>query len=297
MVFPSLPTYLDPPNWNQQQGQPPGSSGGNPAAPRPASTAERARLAKIPPPEPALSCPRCNSTNTKFCYFNNYSLSQPRHFCKTCRRYWTRGGTLRNVPVGGGCRRNKRTKSNKSSTAATERQVGASSTATSSGVCGTITSTMPMPSHQFPFLPSLHPMPEFGTCVQPGPGYAAGGGGSGLEQWRMQQIQQFPILGTLDPPPPSLPTIATQDMYQLGLVSSSNSGMDGGGYQDQLPLKMDHQDSLQRLSNFPRQFNLGVHGRIDQLWGAGSTAGSGVGGGGWAADLAGLDSSSTGNLL
>ncbi|KAG9156496.1 hypothetical protein Leryth_027610 [Lithospermum erythrorhizon] len=37
--------------------------------------------------------------NTKFCYYNNYSLSQPRHFCKTCRRYWTRGGALRNVPI------------------------------------------------------------------------------------------------------------------------------------------------------------------------------------------------------
>ncbi|PKA58116.1 Dof zinc finger protein DOF1.4 [Apostasia shenzhenica] len=57
---------------------------------------------------PALKCPRCDSTNTKFCYYNNYSLSQPRHFCKACKRYWTRGGTLRNVPVGGGCRKNKR---------------------------------------------------------------------------------------------------------------------------------------------------------------------------------------------
>lgn len=58
----------------------------------------------------ALKCPRCDSSNTKFCYFNNYSLSQPRHFCKACKRYWTRGGTLRNVPVGGGCRKNKRVK-------------------------------------------------------------------------------------------------------------------------------------------------------------------------------------------
>ncbi|KZV51958.1 hypothetical protein F511_08568 [Dorcoceras hygrometricum] len=55
-----------------------------------------------------LNCPRCDSSNTKFCYYNNYSLSQPRHFCKACKRYWTRGGTLRNVPVGGGCRKNKR---------------------------------------------------------------------------------------------------------------------------------------------------------------------------------------------
>lgn len=63
-----------------------------------------------PQPEKALKCPRCESTNTKFCYYNNYSLSQPRYFCKTCRRYWTKGGTLRNVPVGGSCRKNKKVK-------------------------------------------------------------------------------------------------------------------------------------------------------------------------------------------
>ncbi|XP_071714662.1 dof zinc finger protein DOF1.4-like [Rutidosis leptorrhynchoides] len=62
------------------------------------------------PSHDALKCPRCDSSNTKFCYYNNYSLSQPRHFCKACKRYWTRGGTLRNVPVGGGCRKNKRVK-------------------------------------------------------------------------------------------------------------------------------------------------------------------------------------------
>ncbi|KAF0891138.1 hypothetical protein E2562_005207 [Oryza meyeriana var. granulata] len=52
-----------------------------------------------------LECPRCRSTNTKFCYYNNYSTSQPRHFCRACRRYWTHGGTLRDVPVGGASRR------------------------------------------------------------------------------------------------------------------------------------------------------------------------------------------------
>ncbi|CAN6484818.1 unnamed protein product [Victoria cruziana] len=66
-----------------------------------------------PQKEQALHCPRCNSTNTKFCYYNNYSLSQPRYFCKTCRRYWTEGGSLRNVPVGGGSRKNKRSISKK----------------------------------------------------------------------------------------------------------------------------------------------------------------------------------------
>ncbi|KAK2968938.1 hypothetical protein RJ640_003625 [Escallonia rubra] len=57
------------------------------------------------------ACPRCGSSNTKFCYYNNYSLTQPRFFCKGCRRYWTRGGSLRNVPVGGGCRRSRRGRS------------------------------------------------------------------------------------------------------------------------------------------------------------------------------------------
>ncbi|XP_028081333.1 dof zinc finger protein 1-like isoform X1 [Camellia sinensis] len=70
---------------------------------RPAITERRPR----PHIEQALNCPRCNSTNTKFCYYNNYSLTQPRYFCKTCRRYWTEGGSLRNVPVGGGSRKNK----------------------------------------------------------------------------------------------------------------------------------------------------------------------------------------------
>ncbi|XP_074308562.1 dof zinc finger protein DOF5.7-like [Silene latifolia] len=70
---------------------------------------------KPPQDQPPLKCPRCDSPNTKFCYYNNYSLTQPRHFCKTCRRYWTRGGALRNVPIGGGCRKtNKRIKTSTS---------------------------------------------------------------------------------------------------------------------------------------------------------------------------------------
>ncbi|URD82810.1 Zinc finger protein [Musa troglodytarum] len=106
MVFPSVPVFLDPPNWNQahQQGNggrgggeasqlPPGLAaprpdGGMAGLMRPGSMADRARLAKMPQPEPGLKCPRCDSTNTKFCYFNNYSLSQPRHFCKTWGTSW-----------------------------------------------------------------------------------------------------------------------------------------------------------------------------------------------------------------
>ncbi|XP_071728534.1 dof zinc finger protein DOF5.8-like [Rutidosis leptorrhynchoides] len=54
-----------------------------------------------------LNCPRCNSSNTKFCYYNNYNLSQPRYYCRNCRRYWTKGGTLRKVPVGGAIRKKR----------------------------------------------------------------------------------------------------------------------------------------------------------------------------------------------
>ncbi|KAG2318487.1 hypothetical protein Bca4012_055310 [Brassica carinata] len=60
-----------------------------------------------PPPR---VCPRCNSTNTKFCYYNNYRVSQPRYKCKDCLRHWTHGGALRNKPIGGSGRKNKCTR-------------------------------------------------------------------------------------------------------------------------------------------------------------------------------------------
>lgn len=289
MVFPSVPAYLDPPNWNnqQQQGQRPRASAGGDAplppvgpaaaataaapdvsrglpssssgasavvaAPaRPNSMAERARLARMPQPEPALKCPRCESTNTKFCYYNNYSLSQPRHFCKACRRYWTRGGSLRNVPVGGGCRRNKR--SSKSSSGAgsswssklssSARHLGGPSS-TPSGTPGATGAIIPpalgsFPQH-LPFLGSMRPPgPNLGLTFSAGllplgmqhmdtvgqfP-VASGGGttiGASLEQWRVQQHQQhqqphqqFPFLtggGMLELPQPPM-------YHQLGLEAN-----------------------------------------------------------------------------
>ncbi|PKA47097.1 Cyclic dof factor 2 [Apostasia shenzhenica] len=63
-------------------------------------------------PDKILPCPRCNSTDTKFCYFNNYNVNQPRHFCKNCQRYWTAGGSMRNVPVGAGRRKSKSSAAN-----------------------------------------------------------------------------------------------------------------------------------------------------------------------------------------
>lgn len=58
-------------------------------------------------PDKILPCPRCKSMNTKFCYFNNHNINQPRHYCKNCQRYWTSGGSMRNVPVGSGKRKSK----------------------------------------------------------------------------------------------------------------------------------------------------------------------------------------------
>ncbi|KAG8365482.1 hypothetical protein BUALT_Bualt18G0109300 [Buddleja alternifolia] len=78
---------------------------------------DTAELSKSEP----LKCPRCGSTNTKFCYYNNYNKSQPRHFCKSCKRHWTKGGALRTIPVGGG-RKNKRPKIHNDTTSAAGRQ-------------------------------------------------------------------------------------------------------------------------------------------------------------------------------
>nr|XP_010937644.1 dof zinc finger protein DOF5.1 isoform X2 [Elaeis guineensis] len=347
MVFPSVPVYLDPPNWNQQAFHQPGSSRGGvsgeapqlptgavaprPEGPmagsiRPGSMAERARLAKIPQPEPALKCPRCDSTNTKFCYFNNYSLSQPRHFCKTCRRYWTRGGALRNVPVGGGCRRNKRTKSansssSKSSAATTtaDRQACASSstssTATSVGMGGAIPSNLPMPS-QLPFMPpSLHPLADYNhpniglsfAGIQPvdAVDYQVGinsssGGGVGLEQWRLPQIQQFPFLGALEPtlPPPA-------PVPGLFLFDGEGGGVGAGPFAGSVHMKATASGLITQLASvkmednqqglgLPRQYSSVP--RNDQYWGSSSGGGS-SGGSGWAPDLSGFNSSSAGNLL
>ncbi|CAN0909482.1 Dof zinc finger protein DOF3.6 [Linum grandiflorum] len=265
MVFPSsLSVYhLDPSNWQQnlnpdgfggggggggggsstyQLTQPlqfniggggeGGGGGGNvnaAAVVKPNSMAERAKAAKMPHPgEAALKCPRCDSTNTKFCYFNNYNLSQPRHFCKTCRRYWTRGGALRNVPVGGGCRRNKR--STKGGGIRSKSGAGrVISTSSNSVLFGSSTENnlghnsnnyhlVPPHHHELQLQPPMllpplistlgddlnfHPPPRDDSSSWGGGGGSVGPtGGSGnggiVEQWRMQQ-QQFPFFANLEP--------------------------------------------------------------------------------------------------
>ncbi|KAM0881749.1 hypothetical protein ACQ4PT_032758 [Festuca glaucescens] len=84
-----------------------------------------------PPPQPTtpvqaqaaaggepLPCPRCGSRETKFCYFNNYNVRQPRHLCRACRRYWTAGGALRRVASASPGRRRPRPSASRSVAAA-----------------------------------------------------------------------------------------------------------------------------------------------------------------------------------
>jgi Dof domain, zinc finger len=103
-------------------------------------------------PQAPVKCPRCESTNTKFCYYNNYNLSQPRHFCKSCRRYWTRGGLLRNVPVGGGTRKSKSKSKSKSKQSAKSSPSHASSTSSS-------VEHNPNPSLNLNPAPLINPIP------------------------------------------------------------------------------------------------------------------------------------------
>ncbi|KAG4970969.1 hypothetical protein AAZX31_13G166500 [Glycine max] len=92
------------------------------------------------PNSESLKCPRCDSTNTKFCYYNNYNKSQPRHFCRACKRHWTKGGTLRNVPVGGG-RKNKRVRKS-ITTPITTSSTTTSITTTTSTCTATVTTSI-----------------------------------------------------------------------------------------------------------------------------------------------------------
>ncbi|CAL5418563.1 unnamed protein product [Camellia sinensis] len=245
MVFSSVPAYLDPSNWQQQQNPQIGTSSGNgnphlpppPLPPPPhqgdgsssvrlGSVADRARMANKPMPEAALKCPRSESTSTKFCYFNN----------KTCRRYWTRGGALRSVPVGGGCRRNKRSKGSNSSKSPVsggggDRQTSSGSTSaisssTSVGTASLLGLTPQITPLRFMATPlsqlTDHHRHHYGEIRLNYNGISApllvtsdmnmnfhhgsssfglgggGGGGSGTEHWRLQQPTQVSPMAGMD---------------------------------------------------------------------------------------------------
>uniref|UniRef100_A0A0E0KXP5 Dof zinc finger protein n=1 Tax=Oryza punctata TaxID=4537 RepID=A0A0E0KXP5_ORYPU len=239
----------------------PDGGGGAVGPAKPMSMSERARLARIPLPEPGLKCPRCDSTNTKFCYFNNYSLSQPRHFCRACRRYWTRGGALRNVPVGGGYRRHaKRAKPKAASAAAAAAAVAGSSAATTtagSTPAGSTTSStcttanapaLPaMLGGNLSILPPLLRLADFDAMslgstfsgmagkppVDAAGCYSIGGAtaATGLEQWRLQQMQSFPFFHAMDHQAAMAtpPAMAMPGMFQLGLDGDGHGGGEDGG--------------------------------------------------------------------
>ncbi|GLT57912.1 hypothetical protein SLA2020_308490 [Shorea laevis] len=130
-------------------------------------------MSSHPPPKlnDPLPCPRCESTTTKFCYYNNYNLSQPRYFCKSCRRYWTQGGTLRNVPVGGGTR--KTSKRSRSSSVPSPVSTSSSSAVTQEA------ESVPMSAHPVSVVPAAGVKSEMSMCDvnlnetvggEPGPG-------------------------------------------------------------------------------------------------------------------------------
>ncbi|XP_050208753.1 dof zinc finger protein DOF3.6-like isoform X2 [Mercurialis annua] len=339
MVFSSINSvYLDPPNWHQQQGgaggeglqlppppppgPPAGGSGGeNTGSMRPGSMAERARMAKVPQPEVALKCPRCESTNTKFCYFNNYSLSQPRHFCKTCRRYWTRGGALRSVPVGGGCRRNKRSKSSNRSKSPSKASGSTSSSGLISNGCANDILGHNMPPHHphqhLPILPPLHHLNDFNSAdlglnfngIQPpvaATGTAGGGmefqigitssaGGSGgggvlssglVDQWR---FQQFPFLSNLEQPMTGLYQFEGEGVdqpsnYNVGQLIRSNKPLENRV--SSVKMEENNHQGLNLSKNF---FN--ISGNDHQYWGGNNNNNNA-----WT-DLPGFTSSSTSHLL
>ncbi|PHU24539.1 Dof zinc finger protein DOF3.1 [Capsicum chinense] len=105
------------------------------------------------PEQEHLKCPRCDSPNTKFCYYNNYNLSQPRHYCKSCRRYWTKGGTLRNIPVGGGSRKNTK----RPSSASTSKKITSTTTTTplTSSVSASLSANPKPEPFGIPAIPSF----------------------------------------------------------------------------------------------------------------------------------------------
>lgn len=353
MVFSSIQAYLDQSNWQQQLNQPIGIGGttsgnpqfppalqpppppphgmgggpGNPGSIRPGSMSDRARMANIPMPEAALKCPRCESTNTKFCYFNNYSLSQPRHFCKTCRRYWTRGGSLRNVPVGGGCRRNKRSKGRGSSSNSPVSGGGgdlqnsgstSSISLTSSGANSRGSLLGMMPQLQLPPLRFITPLSQL-TEFNPGEsalnyGGLSGpsvvttdqmnfhtmnisplGGGYATEQWRMQAAQISSLAG-LDLasnlyPFQSVNLEATNYVNEGGLIRPKNMISSSGLSTQMASVKMeDNNNNFNNQEvNLSRPF-LGAQGNDYHQWATNTSSAN------WT-DLSGFSSSSGTNPM
>lgn len=171
-----------------------------------------------PPQDQALNCPRCNSTNTKFCYYNNYSMTQPRYFCKACRRNWTQGGSLRNVPVGGGSRKNSRQ----------NRAGGSSSMAPPAPSSTTIDESkkMNIVTQQLLMMPTATaPMPASFPSVLPA-FMSAGGSSFQLPSSDHRSLPFAPLSSLLSPNPGTITMPSFTDLLRGGFLdSSSNNGM------------------------------------------------------------------------
>ncbi|XP_057726679.1 dof zinc finger protein DOF3.1-like isoform X2 [Arachis stenosperma] len=167
------------------------------------------------PEQEQLKCPRCDSTNTKFCYYNNYNLSQPRHFCKNCRRYWTKGGALRNIPVGGGSRKN--TKKSSTNNNSSKRPTSSSAPSSSSVSPSPSVSTPAQAASSAPESDSAQAYAAQPTVADQGPGLsfssllATSHLGSLLEglnsngsSLKMVQMNEFGVnvnsIGSVEPP-------------------------------------------------------------------------------------------------
>nr|XP_009384807.1 PREDICTED: dof zinc finger protein DOF5.3-like isoform X3 [Musa acuminata subsp. malaccensis] len=65
--------------------------------------------------EEVVACPKTQQQQQQQ---DRKARPHPEHALQCPRRYWTQGGSLRNVPVGGGCRKTKRSSSSSSKKAA-----------------------------------------------------------------------------------------------------------------------------------------------------------------------------------
>lgn len=228
------------------------------------------------------------------------------------------------MPVGGGCRRNKRSKSSRSKSPAngTERQAGSSSANTVSSDCcsADMPSHLPHPpSSQLPFLPPLHHISDYTSrdvglnyggfqppvlatggiggreTVEFHIGTSSSGAGSVLstglaEQWRLQQVpqlQQFPFLSNFEPP---------AGLFQFeGENVEPPSYVGAAGQLRSKPLDSGVTRVIERPPvkmeenrGFNSSRNLLGTGGNDQYWGAGNA---------WSTDLSGFTSSTTTHML
>ncbi|XP_010933841.1 dof zinc finger protein 1 [Elaeis guineensis] len=246
-----------------------------------------------PQKEQALNCPRCNSTNTKFCYYNNYSLTQPRYFCKTCRRYWTEGGSLRNVPVGGGSRKNKR--STTSSTA------GPTSTATTT--TSTITAAASTVSTSRKLPPELSPTPMSLSTSSQNPKFHEGQDlNLAFPHHSLPEFNDFPNLeSSSNNNNNNSSNSGSNPCTAVGALSAMEllrSGMGARGLGPFMPMPM---------PDYPAGFGVGLQEfrpptlgfPLDGIGGAGggNSGGGGGGGGGGYGGLHGVQENASGRLL